>query len=158
MAACAFAHDALETLLLGGGEELGAGGDEVVGVADTITRLEDGFEQLLALDQGDGAQIVAVEIQEIEGAEDDGMGAREAGDGAGLDHVDAVLEELETGAALRVEGGDFAIDDGLTGPDVMREDGELGVLFVDGVAFARTRRSLPASRKHRARTPSHLIS
>ena len=110
---------------------------EVLGIADHVVRLQDFLQQALALDERQPAQIAPVQIQQIEGIEDHRMVPGAARHRAGVGHIDAALQQLETGHAALVQGRDFAIHDRGLRLDVMRQDRQLGILPVDQIAVAR---------------------
>src|SRR5713101_8242108 len=82
--------------------------------------LDDRFKQLSALDQGDGAQVVAVEIQQIEQEQRGGLGAGQSGDRAGVRDHDARLNQGEAWASAFVEHADLAVEDSRLRVDEMR--------------------------------------
>jgi hypothetical protein len=133
----ALGDDALYSLSFGSGEEFRTISDKVIRVADQIARLEDFFEQPLSRDEGKAAQILAVEIEKIEGEEHAGIFSRESSNGAGIGDGDAALEELEAWQAAFVESRDFTIENRRFSVDVMGKNRELGVLALHRVAVAR---------------------
>jgi hypothetical protein len=106
--------DALQPDLAGERVYLGAVDLEVlaeldVGVGDDLLELR------LALDQGQLLQVVAVEIEEVEGHQHDPGGCA----------LQFVLQDGEVGGAVLDRDDDFAVDDGGAGADVPGVVGDL---------------------------------
>src|SRR5204862_3328873 len=116
----ALGHHAFEALLPGGFQQLFALPGEMLGVAQRRIRADQRMQQALALAERDTAQVVAVEVHQVESEE------RDAGGGdARLAKPHTPLQRAEAGAALRVERDDLAVDDGLLRRDVLANAGEL---------------------------------
>ena len=86
---------------------------------------------------GDAAQIVAVEIQQIEQKQVDRRGSGKMRNRVGVRHRDARLNQAEAGAALVIQHRDLAVQDRLRCFDLARQDAQLGILLVAALLRAR---------------------
>ena len=97
---------------------------------------KDRFEQPFALDQRHLAEVVAIQIQQVEGEIHDRPRARQVCDRIGIGLRDARLNQFEARHALFIERGDLAIQNGLVRGDVVRDHAQFGVLLFAGMAGA----------------------
>ena len=95
------------------------------------------FEQLAALAKRRFAQIVAVQVEQVEDEVDHRRGARQVRHGVGIGVGDARLDQVEARDALVVEHRDFAIEHGLARRHVVRDHGQLGILPLAAQPAAR---------------------
>ena len=131
-----FGDEAFEALGADGGEEFGDGAGEVFGESNGAAGFDDGLQETLAFFEGLGAEVAAVQVEEVEGEEENGAGAGELGDGSGVGGHDARLQAFERGASFFIESGDLAIEDGGGGVDELRQAREFGIGAIHGGAFA----------------------
>ena len=73
----------------------------------------------------DAAQIVAIQVQQVEGEIDHRRGAHQVRHGVGVGVGDARLDEVKARDALLVEHRDFAIEHRLAGGHVVVDHGQL---------------------------------
>ena len=85
---------------------------------EDVRRVDDGFAQrLLANAQLGAEQVAAVELEQVEGDERDGMLGRDAAHIDVARDIDALLHALERGLAFGVEDHQLSVDDRLAGVD-----------------------------------------
>ncbi len=137
LAVAALGEDAFESVGARGFEHGVAVGREVVGEADVIGGREDFREQALAVFEAHAAQVVTVEIEQIEEEQRDWSGARQVRDAVGVGDRDARLDEAEARAAVFVEHRDLAVENGGGRFEEVRQDAELGILLVAALLVAR---------------------
>src|SRR6266404_2470602 len=65
-----FGHDSLDTLGFGGFEKLGAVSFEMIGIADHVGGIQDLLKKPLPFYEGDAAQVIIVQIDQVEREED----------------------------------------------------------------------------------------
>ena len=109
LAGAAFGQDTFEAVGSCGFEHRGAVGDEVIRKPDVIGGSQDFFEQRLAILERNTAQVVAIQIQQVEQEQRDGSGSRQVGDAVGIRDRDSGLDEAEAGAAIFIQHRDLAI-------------------------------------------------
>ena len=104
------------------------------------------------------AQIVAVQVEQVEDEIDRRSGARQVRHGVGIGVGDARLDQVEARHAFCVEHRDFAIEHGLARRDVVRDHRQLGILPLAAQAAARLKPELLVDprRRWRARRPTSL--
>src|SRR5215472_10785487 len=102
-----------------------------------MKRLDDLRKQVLAVFERHLAEVVAIEIEKIEGQKLDGFLLRHFGDGVRVSGVDAGLDELEVGDSVIVEGDDFAVEDGFGGVEVVGDYLKFGILALTAVVVTR---------------------
>src|SRR2546421_8685283 len=107
----------------------------MLGIAKGGIRPQDGRQKLLALNQWSAAQIVAIEIKEIESEEAGGLALREFRNRAGAG-ADAVLQQLKAGYAVLIEADDLAINDDALSVEKFDDPVQLRILFLNGHAAA----------------------
>ena len=95
------------------------------------------FQQPLALFERDAAQIVAIQIEQVEQEQRDGSGSRQMRDAVGIGHRDARLDEAEAGAAVFIQHRDLAIQNGVRCLQIVRQYGQLRILLIAALACAR---------------------
>src|SRR5262249_21315499 len=104
--------------------------------ADHRAWFDDRFEQLSALDQRDSAQVVAVEIKQIEEKQHSGFRAGQGRDRAGIGNHDPRLNQRKTRTAAVVEHADFAVEHGCFRVDEVWKHTQLGILRLAGLSAA----------------------
>src|SRR5438045_332964 len=107
----------------------------MLGIAKGGIRPQDGGQELLALDQRSAAQVVAVEIKEIEGEEAGGLALLQFWNRAGAG-ADAVLQQLKAGYAVLIEADDLAINNDALSVEKFDDPVQLRILFPNGHAPA----------------------
>src|SRR5262249_10651173 len=137
LAVAALGDNAFEPGLARRFEHLLAVDLEVIGASDAVGVGDDLPEELLALLERDAAEIVSVEIQQIEEKQRRRGRAGEVRDAIGVGNADARLDEVEGGAAFIVEHGDLAVENRGGSVDVVRQDAQLGILLLGAVSGTR---------------------
>ena len=157
-AAARFGHDAFQAVGARGFEHRIAIHGEEVGNMNALGWRDNFRQQALALFERYAAQIVAIEIQQIEQEKVHRGGSREMRDRVWVGHRDARLDQAEAGAAFVIQHCDLAVQDGLRCFDMARQHAQLGILLVAALSDREKMRSSLSSIKHNARTPSHFTS
>src|SRR5258708_29740921 len=83
----------------------------MIGIAEGVSRDENRSQFLLAFFQRKLAQIVAIDIEQIECVIEDGDIRVGSSTAAARTESRALLHKTGRGASLVVEGGDFAVED-----------------------------------------------
>src|SRR5436305_1569189 len=107
----------------------------MLGIAKSRIRPQDGSQELLALNQWSAAQVVAMEIKEIEGEEAGGLALLQFWNRAGAG-ADAILQQLKAGYAVLIEADDLAINDDAFSVEKFDDPVQLRILFLNGHAAA----------------------
>ena len=100
------------------------------------------FEQLAPLAQRHAAQVVAIQIEQVEDEVDHRRGARQVRDGVGIGVGDARLDQVEARDAFVVEHRDLAIQHGLARGDLVRHHASSGYCRSQRMAAARLQADL----------------
>src|SRR5438876_1052994 len=100
----------------------------MLGVAHYRGRLKDFLQRAFALDEWHAAQVVAIEIEQVEHEQRDWDAARKVRKRIRIGHRDAGLNQAETGNSVLVEHGDLGVEDGLLRRDLMADHAQLRIL------------------------------
>src|SRR5579863_2802 len=112
------------------------------GVANEFVGFDDFRESVFPILKRNAAQIVSVEINEIEQIIDN-LDVSAAGDAASvLADTRALLHEAERGPALLIECDEFAIEDRCFRLDELWQDFDLGKLTGEIIVIARNQPDL----------------
>ena len=131
----ALADDAFEVLLPGQFKKVFAIFQNMIGKAKLRRWVDQAAQKILALEQGNFAQIVAIAIEQIE--QIIGYRIARAQIGRGLLHVHALLHALEIAAAFFIENDDFAVQKRTPGADALGQGGQFRILVGDFIAGTR---------------------
>jgi len=108
----------------------------VFGEAHPLGRCENRVEGTRAIHQAHLAQVIAVQVDQVEDEEQHGVRAREARYNGRVGIGDARLDQLEAADAFFVEHHDLAVQDGRIGGEVVRQHVQLRILAFAAVAVA----------------------
>ena len=133
----AFGDETFEAVLARGFQQLFASAREDCGDAEYGVRRDYLFEQLAALVQMHAAQIVSVEIEQIESEIHHRRGARHVRNGVRIGIHDARLNQVKLRDALGIEHGDFAVQHRRFRRHLVRNHGQLRILPLATISGAR---------------------
>ena len=134
--------DALQAVLSRRLQQFLARAGEGVGDADRRPRRQHLLQEFAPLFESDAAQVVAIQVEQVEGEIDHRGGAHQVSDGVGVGVGDARLDEVELRDALGIEHRDLAIEHGLRCGDVVRHHGQFGILPLAAQPAARLQADL----------------